>query len=367
MYRIIVVLYFVLVCTQVSAASIRGELVDFGLVATWSMDCSKDVQTQPGFSSTFSAPVSGPASYTYARRAADNHTTSFKYEIESVIRLTDEKLRLTMNPLELKVDGAEKPLEGRSAARLLLTVEKQGARIRTSDARSADGSFVSIRDGKFESGAAAPAMENCSMPARVATPAAPSAPSLAEVQQLLAQNKYADAITHLDTVLMANPYNETALRLRVAASLSLSHFPEARADIDTLLKTKPKDSGLLVQRSCASIGMHQLVQATADANEALAVDPNNAAAYVCRGVASRMSGKLQDAIVDQSRAISLNNKDYMPFFERGQVYAVLGQFDKALLDLDRALLLNPLSGETRELRRLTLQQRLMQQREESKK
>src|SRR5262249_28894216 len=98
-------------------------------------------------------------------------------------------------------------------------------------------------------------------------PAAPA--GLSAATQLLQQKKYAEARPRLNTVLAASPRNETALKLRVAADLSLSRFAEARTDIDALLRMKPNDSPMLASRSVASIGMKQLDQAMIDANQAL--------------------------------------------------------------------------------------------------
>jgi thioredoxin-like negative regulator of GroEL len=70
-------------------------------------------------------------------------------------------------------------------------------------------------------------------------PATP--PSLTEAAQLMTQKKYAEALPRLNTVLAADPRNLAALRYRVAANMSLSHFAEARADVDTLLRMKPNN------------------------------------------------------------------------------------------------------------------------------
>ena len=181
-----------------------------------------------------------------------------------------------------------------------------------------------------------------------------ASPTLSEAAQLMAQKKFADALPRLNTALALDPRNETALKLRVAANLSLSRFAEARTDIDALLKLKPNDSPLLASRSVASIGMKQLDQGTIDANQALSANPNNAVAYVCRGMASRLTGKFQDAIADFDHAISLNDKDYMAYSERGQAYMGLNQIDKAVVDFDRSLVLNPVNDTARASRGLVL-------------
>lgn len=82
-------------------------------------------------------------------------------EIERAVRLTDEKLQLTVNQIEVKADNVDKPREGVFGSRFLITLEKVGSKIRTFDSHSPDGKFVSVEDGQFRNGAMTPLLEKC--------------------------------------------------------------------------------------------------------------------------------------------------------------------------------------------------------------
>src|SRR6185312_12682208 len=88
-----------------------------------------------------------------------------------------------------------------------------------------------------------------------------SALAIREARQLMAQRKYADAVSKLSGVLSTDARNEDALRLRSSALMFLARFSDARNDVDEVLKQKPDDKQMLASRALASIGMRQMDQA----------------------------------------------------------------------------------------------------------
>jgi hypothetical protein len=148
-------------CTPASAETIRGTLNDFGLTGAWSWDCGKDLEKEAANRILYAAPLVGGATLTSINRFANNHITFSKFEIESAVRVTDEKLRLAISPTEVKVDGVDKPREGILGSRFLVTIEKVGSKIRTLDYRSPDGKFVTVEDGRLQNGTSTPLTEKC--------------------------------------------------------------------------------------------------------------------------------------------------------------------------------------------------------------
>jgi tetratricopeptide (TPR) repeat protein len=221
--------------------------------------------------------------------------------------------------------------------------------------------LAKVHDGQPQQAPAAKAAGASSPPAQPVPQAGPLLPgsssalqTIREIGQLMAQRKYADAIARLNGVLAAEPNNEEARRIRVAALILTARYAEARTDIDEVLKLKPDDKRMLSDRAIASLGMRQPDQALIDADRAVSADPNNALVYLNRGMIKRLSGKFQDAIGDYDRSISINSKEANAYGERGQAYMSVTQLDKALVDFDQALSLNPASDVARAARGLAL-------------
>ncbi|MBR0778670.1 hypothetical protein JQ625_27900 [Bradyrhizobium diazoefficiens] len=156
-----VVLCLGLMCTPASADTIRGALNDFGLIGSWSPDCGKDVEKEAASRFIYAVPLVDAATLTAKNRFANNRTTFSKFEIESATRLTDQKIRLAINPVEVKVDSVDKPREGIFGSRFIVTLEKVGSKIRTIEYRSPDGEFVTVEDGQFKNGTSTPLLEKC--------------------------------------------------------------------------------------------------------------------------------------------------------------------------------------------------------------
>jgi hypothetical protein len=158
-----VLLSLCLIGTSASAETTREALNNFGLVGTWSTDCSKDVEKQVGFRGTYTAPMFGPAVLVSMTRQADNRTIFLKKEVERAVRITDEKIQVTLKPLETKINGADAlHTEEILSTTFVFTFQKVGSKIRTIDSRSPDGKYISVEGGRFSNnGNMTPFLERC--------------------------------------------------------------------------------------------------------------------------------------------------------------------------------------------------------------
>ena len=62
------------------------------------------MEKQIGFRATYTAPMFGPAVLVSMNRQA-NRTISLKKEVERAVRITDEKIQVTLKPLEHKINA----------------------------------------------------------------------------------------------------------------------------------------------------------------------------------------------------------------------------------------------------------------------
>jgi len=157
-----VLLSLCLIGTSASAETTREALNNFGLVGTWSTDCSMDVEKQVGFRGTYTAPMFGPAVYVAMQRQADNRTIFIKKEVERAVRITDEKIQVTVKPLEHKINGADalRSTEETSST-FVVTFQKINSKLRTIDSRSQDGKHIGVEGGRFNNGNMTPFLERC--------------------------------------------------------------------------------------------------------------------------------------------------------------------------------------------------------------
>ncbi|MBR1154184.1 hypothetical protein [Bradyrhizobium sp. JYMT SZCCT0428] len=110
---------------------------------------------------TYTAPTLGPAAFVSMHRL-ENRTIFHKKEVESAVRITDEKIKVTTKPVEYKINNVD-ALRGEEAlASNVIILQKVGSKIRTIDGRSPDGKYVRIENGLFLSnGAMTPFLERC--------------------------------------------------------------------------------------------------------------------------------------------------------------------------------------------------------------
>ena len=119
------------------------------------------MEKQIGFRATYTAPMFGPAVLVSMNRQA-NRTISLKKEVERAVRITDEKIQVTLKPLEHKINGADAVRTEKMSSTFVFTIQKVGSEIRTIDSRSPDGVYVSVEGGQFsDNGAMTPFLERC--------------------------------------------------------------------------------------------------------------------------------------------------------------------------------------------------------------
>lgn len=130
----------------VSAESAKDALEVFGLVGTWSADCSKDLTKEAGSRKIYDVPAVGAPGFSEIIRLNTGVTSKFKGEIQEATRITEDKIRLIYKGSEITFSNGAKP--GASEFDPVQTIlEKVGQKVRVLDWRHADGSQTLIENG----------------------------------------------------------------------------------------------------------------------------------------------------------------------------------------------------------------------------
>jgi hypothetical protein len=124
-------------------------LRSFGLLGTWSSDCSKDASDAGGpIRTTYTAsPVGSPTKHTIVR--VRDTIVNEEHEIQSADLVTEDKLKFTTVKTKLSFSSDKEVHAPANPPPYLSIVQKFGSRIRTMDLRSSDGSNVVIENGEM--------------------------------------------------------------------------------------------------------------------------------------------------------------------------------------------------------------------------
>jgi|tagenome__1003787_1003787.scaffolds.fasta_scaffold20140427_1 hypothetical protein len=149
-------------CTPAAAETAKEALKNFGLVGTWSTDCGRDKDKGGYYRLFVAAPMFGAIEYQSIFRRNDGKTVKLVFDVESAVRITNDKIQITHKLREPKIDDEVGPLEGPASQKRRLTIEKLGTKIRPLDNRSLESDDVTIEDGRFKkTGAETVYQERC--------------------------------------------------------------------------------------------------------------------------------------------------------------------------------------------------------------
>jgi hypothetical protein len=85
-----------LACTSAHSESTKDALQEFGLLGTWSDDCSKDLTREAGQRETYAAPIIGAP--TVVMKTGDSKGVAAEtMEISRAVRITDDKIEMTFD------------------------------------------------------------------------------------------------------------------------------------------------------------------------------------------------------------------------------------------------------------------------------
>lgn len=97
MRRSVVTIAMVLIVGAAHAESTSEALRAFGFVGTWSTDCAKDPTQEVGERTTYVADVFGTPKILSVRRTIDGDVRRMELLIDSAMRVTDEKIKITLH------------------------------------------------------------------------------------------------------------------------------------------------------------------------------------------------------------------------------------------------------------------------------
>lgn len=215
-----------------------------------------------------------------------------------------------------------------------------------------------------------------------------------QAEECIKAGKYAEAVELCSKVIVANPEDLHAYRLRAVAYQRLGEVEKAKSDESKLLvlqeqiaarnckeeiakytaaiKANPKNAKAYADRAAAYMNLNQYDQAIEDSTKAISLDANSKYAYFTRMAAytalhnndkarlDRQTFQSLDrgdkvrlsnsAVIDYSRIIESNPNDVNALLNRARAYIELGQFISARKDCDALIKLNENTPEVKEMR-----------------
>jgi tetratricopeptide (TPR) repeat protein len=128
---------------------------------------------------------------------------------------------------------------------------------------------------------------------------AEDAEALRSVAQALAgQEKYEEALEHINKAIAVNPEAASVFALRASIHMMQGKADEALADLNTALKIEPRDVGSLMTRAAVRVTREEFDEALADAGRALELRPGLPQALLLRSEIAVAAGKYPQAISD---------------------------------------------------------------------
>jgi len=147
--------------TPTHAESPADVLREFGLVGTWSPDCSKNPNIEPGARVTYELSATGEAQYRSVVRFSISEAVESIVQIEQATILDERKIKTVIRPLKITTAaGAEtRPFYFRKQE---IVTEKIGSKNHVLSNHFVDESaYVIIDNGKMRNGQQMPLLEKC--------------------------------------------------------------------------------------------------------------------------------------------------------------------------------------------------------------
>jgi len=160
-------------------------------------------------------------------------------------------------------------------------------------------------------------------------------------QRLNDEGKYAEALTHFDEAIRANPSFFLAYLGRAESRRQLNEYQKSIDDCNLAMKAGPNKPRPYFCRGLGEALLKQYEPAVKDFSEALRLDPSFAPVYENRAEAYMQLQKYDLAVADFSQAIKFHPKNHLPYMRRATAYMSLKQYDKAIKDYDEVIGMQP--------------------------
>jgi tetratricopeptide (TPR) repeat protein len=159
-----------------------------------------------------------------------------------------------------------------------------------------------------------------------------------QVNILIKQEKYTEALVMLDAILERDEYNVEFLHLKANLHYKLLENEKAINLYGRLINLMPNSAETYAARGLAyhAIGDHN--HSLADFNSAIELEPTNGYRFASRAFIKDTIGDLEGALEDYCRAIDLDPEDAISLNNRGLIEEKLGKLHLAkesFADADR--------------------------------
>jgi hypothetical protein len=145
------------------AESTSDVLRAFGLVGTWSLDCSKDPTKEAASRVVYKTSLAGAATYDSIIRFPNGQTVVSKNEIQQAVIIGEDKIKIIIRPLTITPSaGIASPIFFKIQE---IITEKIGSKMHVLSNHFVDGTGTIIENGKLPNGTPTPLVEKCADPA----------------------------------------------------------------------------------------------------------------------------------------------------------------------------------------------------------
>ena len=161
----------------------------------------------------------------------------------------------------------------------------------------------------------------------------------------IAEKRFVDAVTKLNTALKYKPDGFEAYFLRGVAKYNLGDYAGAVSDFTNTVNIHSLYIRAYFYRGICYESLKEYYKALADFDKAISLDPYTAAFYMGRGDTKLDVRDYKGAVKDYNKAIELNDKNANVYLNRGIAYHFMGNDSAAIADINTAIKMEPFNME----------------------
>ncbi len=169
----------------------------------------------------------------------------------------------------------------------------------------------------------------------------PSATIIEKSEDLIRQQRYAEAVALLNRDLDKNPQHFDAWWLKGTALCHLNYYDEALDCYQAALRINPSVASLWQNSGLLLSAMDRPEQAIDMYNRALEIDPDDVQLWVSKANLWAELGRFPKALATIDRAVEVDSRSVDAWYQRACYEAQLRDYESALISLKQAIQLNP--------------------------
>ena len=160
-------------------------------------------------------------------------------------------------------------------------------------------------------------------------------------EQLIKQQRYAEAVSLLNRDLGQNPHNFDAWWLKGTALCHLNCYNDALDCYQIALKINPGVASLWQNSGLLLSAMDRPEKAIDMYNRALEIDPDDVQLWISKAILWAELGRFPKALATIDRAVEVNPRSVEAWYQRACYESHLRDYESALMSLKQAIELNP--------------------------